>query len=60
MHKTLQYLEFLGARGLQWSSRANYLTGLINLMDFAVADDAYVLTEERGHTVMEQMLNLRR
>ena len=45
---------------MQWSSRANYLTGLINLTDFAIANDAYVLTEERGHTVMEQMLNLRR
>ena len=55
-----QYLEFLQGRGLQWSSMANYVTGVINILSFAIADDGYVLTEERGQTVMEQVLNLRR
>ena len=55
-----QYLEFLEGRGLQWSSKANYTTGIINILSYAIADDGYVLTEERGQTVMEQVLNLRR
>ena len=55
-----EYLEFLGGRGLQWSSKANYTTGIINILSFAIADDGYMLTEERGQTVMEQVLNLRR
>jgi hypothetical protein len=55
-----QYLEFLEERGLQWSSKANYTTGIINILSYAIADDGYVLTEEKGQTVMEQVLNLRR
>jgi hypothetical protein len=55
-----QYLEFLERRGLQWSSKANYTTGLLNLLEFAIADDGFVLTEERGQSVREQVLNLRR
>mmetsp|Transcript_7593 Transcript_7593/g.19442 ORF Transcript_7593/g.19442 Transcript_7593/m.19442 type:complete len:115 (-) Transcript_7593:805-1149(-) len=39
---------------------ANYTTGIVNILGFAIADDGYVLTEERGQTVMEQVLNLRR
>ena len=55
-----QYLEFLEGRGLQWSSKANYTTGIVNILSFAIADDGYILTEEKGLTVMEQVLNLRR
>ena len=55
-----EYLEFLEGRGLQWSSKANYTTGIVNILSFAIADDGYVLTEEKGLTVMEQVLNLRR
>ena len=55
-----EYLLFLDERSLKWSSRANYCTGLINILEYAIVSDGFVLTEERGLTTMEQLLNLRR
>mmetsp|Transcript_103697 Transcript_103697/g.297996 ORF Transcript_103697/g.297996 Transcript_103697/m.297996 type:complete len:429 (-) Transcript_103697:954-2240(-) len=57
---TEQYVEWLQARDVKFSSIANYTNSLVSLLTYVMGDEDYEVSGESGFTIHEQLCNIRR
>jgi len=55
-----QYVEWLQAREVKFSSIANYTNSLVSLLTYVMGDEDYEASGESGFTIYEQLCNIRR
>mmetsp|Transcript_25652 Transcript_25652/g.59851 ORF Transcript_25652/g.59851 Transcript_25652/m.59851 type:complete len:457 (-) Transcript_25652:1913-3283(-) len=57
---TEEYVEWLQAREVKFSSIANYTNSLVSLLTYVMSDEEYQVTDESQFTIYEQICNIRR